>query len=265
MSATAGACSTCSARCCYEYSVTVTGYDVYTMATGLGMAPHEFLVHVPARPGTAAAFRLDQSGQRFDIALDKAPGEGPHRPCIFLMELPGGGGRCGIHAHRPQVCRTYPARLNGDVVALRDEVLCPTGAWKLVHMEIAPWKRAMREFVVHRDVYGAVVGCWDRRVERAEPGRRFSILEYFDFLVGVYRSIDTLLMEELDDWPEVAAEWADHRQTHGDFMDAVEGIQSPAPARVARAADAILERIRLYDPPAPDRAIVAGPLRAVAR
>ena len=56
----AAACSTCAARCCLEYTVTVTGYDVWTIATGLGLAPEHFLVHYPtAKPG-AGCFRLGQ-------------------------------------------------------------------------------------------------------------------------------------------------------------------------------------------------------------
>ena len=95
LSSTACACSTCSSRCCYEYTVTVTGYDIWGIVSGMKLAPHQFLVYYPTNAGSAGAFKLDQSGHTFDIALDKTSDDRPYKPCIFLAELPGGGGRCG--------------------------------------------------------------------------------------------------------------------------------------------------------------------------
>lgn len=214
------ACATCSARCCHEYTVTVTGYDVWTIATGLRLAPQQFLIHYAARPDAAGSFRLDQGDARFDIALDKIADERPHRPCVFLVELPGGGGRCGIHAHRPHVCQTYPAYLDHGVVALRDDVMCPSGAWKLSRMDVAAWREQMQDFVVQRDIYEQVVQCWNARVEAAEAGSRFSIAAYYDFLLNVYARLAAVqLALPPERWRAVVAGWNRARLEHGNPLE----------------------------------------------
>ncbi len=227
MTSGGSACAICDARCCYDYTVTVTGYDVWRLAHGVRMPPHEFLTLVAARDENPLGFRLEFGGPRLDIALDKAPSEqGPEgneekAPCVFLVQLPGGVGRCGVHAHRPQVCQTYPAYLDGDVVRIRDDVMCPTGAWKLVHMRIARWRDAMQDFVVQRDVYGAVVRAWNARVETAGPEHDgFSPSEYFDFLIGVYREIAADSGDFASaEWKAAVATWSELRQNASDPLD----------------------------------------------
>lgn len=216
------ACATCGARCCHEYTVTVTGYDVWMIAKGLRLAPRQFLQYFPARVDAADAFRLDQGDARFDIALDKVAEERPHRPCVFLVELPGGGGRCGIHSHRPHVCQTYPAYLDHGVVALRYDVMCPTGAWKLSRMDVAAWREQMQDFVVQRDLYEQVVRCWNARVEAADTGSHFGIEVYYDFLLNVYaRLAEAQAALPPERWRAVVAGWNRARLEHGNPLERV--------------------------------------------
>lgn len=243
MTSGGSACAICDGSCCYEYTVTVTGYDVWRLARGVRMPPHEFLTLVAARDDNPLGFRLAFGGQRLDIALDKAPGteagNEPEEkaPCVFLVQLPGGVGRCGVHAHRPHVCQTYPAYLDGDVVRIRDDVMCPTGAWKLVHMHIDRWRDSMQDFVVQRDVYAAVVRAWNARVEHAGPEHEgFSALEYFDFMIGVYREIAADSGDFAgSDWRAAIESWSALRQSAGDPLD-------PA----TRSAFAIPDQVRLW-------------------
>ncbi len=202
---TANACSTCSARCCYEYTVTVTGWDVWRIAE-LNIAPQQFLVYFPTREDNNSGFRLAAGEERYDLALDKTADDNQPNACVFLMTLPGGSGRCGIHASRPQVCRTYPAALNGEVVCLRDDAICPSGAWKLAHMDVVKWRNELTDFVMHRDLYEAVVAIWNQRVEVA--GREHGIDEYFDYLLNTYALLAPALAR-LDDETdsEVLADW----------------------------------------------------------
>jgi len=264
------ACAICDGRCCYEYTVTVTGHDVWRLARGMHMPPHEFLTLVLARDENPLAFRLEFGGPRLDIALDevadeRAPGapdvpEGKS-PCIFLVQLPGGVGRCGAHPHRPQVCQTYPAYLDGDVVRIRDDVMCPTGAWKLVHMRIARWRDAMQDFVVQRDVYGAVVRAWNARVEAAGPEHgAFSPLEYFDFLIAAYRELAAASHDFAGrDWRAAVAAWAELRQEAGDPLDPASREDLDVPGPVAVWAARVQDAIAHVHGPRPMASVVTAP------
>jgi Fe-S-cluster containining protein len=254
MTSVGSACAICDGSCCYEYTVTVTGYDVWCLAQGVRMPPHEFLTLVAARDDNPFGFRLAFGGQRLDIALDKVPSENgsdepeEKAPCVFLVQLPGGVGRCGVHAHRPQVCQTYPAYLDDDVVRIRDDVMCPTGAWKLVHMHIDRWRDAMQDFVVHRDIYAAVVRAWNARVEDAGPEHQgFSALEYFDFLIGIYREIAADSGDFAGgDWRVAMASWSTLRQSAGDPLDPAtrSAVAIPEPVGVwAERVEAAIARV----------------------
>jgi Fe-S-cluster containining protein len=225
----------------------VTGYDVWGIVSGLKLAPQQFLVYSQATSNVAGAFKLDQSGNAFDIALDKVRDDRQYKPCIFLAELPGGGGRCGIHAFRPHVCQTYPALTEDSIVALRKDVLCPTGAWKLVHMNVGAWQDQIHEFVLHRDIYEYVVQLWNRRVDSALPGTRYSIDTYYDFLLNFYQRlavITTVLSE--NSWIEIVKEWNVNRSTHvliGDEQDSIQ-TKSACLAKFCRDLERLLKRFK---------------------
>lgn len=258
LNSTASACATCPGRCCYEYLVTVTGFDLWNIASRLALAPGEFLAWFPTDAAVPGAFILDQGGQHFDIALDKVRDERRHRPCIFLVELPGGVARCGIHAARPHVCQTYPAHLDREVVALRDDAMCPTGAWKLGRMSVAGWRRQMREFLVHRDLYARVARAWNQRVEAAEPGRCFSIDAYYDYLLNVYPGLQaTIDAVGPEAWETVIEQW-------GAAGESGPGSMEPAAGFLA-SVEALLDRYRPGtaaipgDAAAPGAAVATGP------
>ena len=141
-------CATCTRQCCHHYTVTVTGYDAWVIARGLGMAPEQFLVIVEQREPNERGFLLDQSGSSFDIALDKAPATQPEKPCLFWFGLPSGVGRCGIYALRPYVCQTYPAFLVKGAVTRREDVLCPTPAWRDGVLQEPRWRDRLLEMQV---------------------------------------------------------------------------------------------------------------------
>jgi Fe-S-cluster containining protein len=192
--------------------VTVTGYDIWNIATTLKIAPEQFLIWFPAKETSRDGFKLDQTGATFNVALDKVTGEGDHRACIFLLELPGGFSRCGIYPCRPQVCQTYPAYLDGDVVSLRTDVLCPQGSWKLSQLNLNLWRQRLYHFRVEQDIYQILVSRWNRRVDRAGSGRQFHILEYYAFLMNVYPRL-AQAMEAVpgSDWYRILEQWGTYR------------------------------------------------------
>lgn len=211
MSSTATACSVCSARCCAEYTVSVIGCDVWNITSGLGIPPEHYLLCFQTDRVGPGAFRLDHSDAQYDIALDKVEGPDEKRDCIFLMSL-GGPGRCGIHAFRPYVCQTYPAYLDGDMVAIREDVLCPTGAWKLSQMNVGGWRERLNLFQMAQDVYFYVVSLWNERVAAAPVGTMFVISEYYSFLLNVYGAIAR--RNGNADPKTISAAWVAH---HNDF------------------------------------------------
>src|SRR5215213_103805 len=118
-------CATCTLGCCYRYDVNISGYDAWVIANGLQLPPGQFLSMVPEPSPTTRGVLLDRSGSTQQLVLAKRPTTQEHQPCVFLIELPNGTGRCGIYALRPLVCRTYPAYVRNGIVGRRDDVLCP--------------------------------------------------------------------------------------------------------------------------------------------
>lgn len=211
-------CGVCT-RCCVEYTVSITGYDVWLIASRLGLAPQQFAICYPVRAEHADGFRLDQTDVFYDIALDKVRVDRPHQPCIFLMELPGGGGRCGIYEHRPQVCQTYPSYLDGDVVALRGDVMCQTGAWNLSQMGLPIWQQRLAHFTVQRDIYSYIVNCWNQRVTHSLVGTRFDVAAYFDFLMNIYQELASCADGYTQvEWRKICDCWQETREMHGNLL-----------------------------------------------
>jgi hypothetical protein len=73
----------------------------------------------------------------------------------------------------------------------------------------------MADFVVHRDVYEAVITIWNQRVELA--GREFDIGEFFDYLLNVYAGLAPLLESlQAGSGREVSLQWVDIRDRSQD-------------------------------------------------
>ncbi len=117
-------CASCGA-CCRSYLVPVCGYDVWLISTQQRLGPEQFLVPCPQEPPRDDGFLLSQEEPPYGLALDKRGQFHPKQPCVFLIELQGGGTRCGIYAHRPVVCQTYPMTAIDDIVVQYPDTLCP--------------------------------------------------------------------------------------------------------------------------------------------
>lgn len=185
----AGPCPSCLHRCCTEYTVSVTGYDAWLIGAWLGLPMRSFLAHLPLAGEAERGFLLEPRGGRFEIALDKTGRFQKGNPCVFLVDLPDGTGRCGIYASRPLVCRTYPAHLLVDVVDLREDRLCPVGGWALAGMDLPVFRRGLQRLRLEQDIYAYVVARWNRRVEGS--GRCSDVGEYYDYLNEIYGLIET--------------------------------------------------------------------------
>lgn len=181
-------CSSCTKRCCSNYTVSIIGYDAWVIGRNLKLDLQGFLVFFPVSPENDKGFQLEPGGSRYEIALDKVGEFQKGNPCIFWVDFMNGRGRCGIYAHRPFVCQTYPAYQTEDTVLLRSDVLCPEGSWSLAAMQISAFRRRLHRFRVEQDLYAYLVFRWNRAVER--DGQARSIGEFYGHLVKVYDRIE---------------------------------------------------------------------------
>jgi Fe-S-cluster containining protein len=186
----ASPCARCTEACCKEYLVTVTGLDVYRIARGLGLAPPQFAVTVPVQRPGVEGFRLGTADDRFQLALDKQRAGAYAGWCVFWMPFGETAGRCGIYAHRPQVCRTYPATLVDGEVARRSDVLCPPGSWgpgsTLVSDE---WRRRVERQYAELEIDAVVNACWNKSETAAEAADD-ALDVYLTWILEVYEHLD---------------------------------------------------------------------------
>lgn len=171
-----GGCATCEGRCCRRYLVPVTCSDVHAIARALGLAPERFAALVPDAGSEEAGIRLTADGPGFSIVLERR-----ESACVFLMELPDGGGRCGVYANRPLLCRTFPAALREGRVILLEDIPCAPGSWGTARMDDPSWRTALlrheREQRLHRDV----VAAWNASVEAGDQGPSPAPADFFRF------------------------------------------------------------------------------------
>jgi Fe-S-cluster containining protein len=184
--ADASPCARCTEGCCKAYLVTVTGLDVYRIARGLGLAPGQFTVAVPVRHSGAVGFRVDSGEERFQLALDKQRSGW----CVFWMPFGSTSGRCGIYAHRPQVCRTYPATLVDGEVVRRGDVLCPSGAWGPgSSLASEAWRRRAERQYAELEIDALVNARWNEADLPDAPARE-TLATYISWALEVYERLD---------------------------------------------------------------------------
>jgi Fe-S-cluster containining protein len=199
-------CATCTRRCCHHYLVTVTGYDAWVIASGLRMAPEQFLVAVPQQTTNGRGFLLEAEGPTFEIALDKAAARTKEKPCVFWLGLPSGGGRCGIYSLRPFVCQTYPAFMQDGLVQRREDVLCPGTAWRDGTLQHPVWRDRVCRMQVELDLYSRIVERWNAHINGGGLG---SILGYYAYLMHVYERLNPVRRSVGDEeWVGVAEAWS---------------------------------------------------------
>jgi Fe-S-cluster containining protein len=183
-------CSSCTKRCCANYTVSINGYDAWLISRRLRLPLPSFLVHFPVAEGAERGFRLQQGGTCYELALDKTGGFSRGNPCIFWIDLMNGRGRCGIYGVRPLVCQTYPAYQQEDLVLLRDDVMCPEGSWTLAGMDLPLFRRRLSSFRVEQDIYAALVSAWN---DQLQAGQRPSSIDAFHtHLLDTYDRLERL-------------------------------------------------------------------------
>lgn len=179
-------CIGCDARCCRSYAVVVTGWDAFRIARGTKLRMLEFLAYRTQSVRTSTGFLLEPAGPAHELILRTARTDGGPEPCIFLGEERGGG-RCRIYPLRPDACRRFPAVHGPRGMTVRENLVCPEGAWDGHPMDRLSWRVALAREERHAALYSDVVREWNARVEMGAPGS--SIEQYLEHLEEAYAEI----------------------------------------------------------------------------
>jgi Fe-S-cluster containining protein len=167
-------CVACRAPCCQKADVPLTGHDVWRLVRTLGLPWEAFATY-------------DERGFRLRVSIDGA--------CTFLLALPDGWHRCGVHALRPSSCRLYPyhVQLLDDppyAIELGAGAPCPpkeaaafarrmADAAPLVDDELAEWA-----------LYQRVLRRWGKR----------SGADFARWALGLYDHLEPLRRGARADW-----------------------------------------------------------------
>jgi Fe-S-cluster containining protein len=189
-SADVESCRGCGGLCCTAYIVPVTGYDVWRITQAQRLAPAVFVQREPEDYPTATGFRLRPGGLTYGLALRHRLVRHNQRPCIFLLQLKDGVKRCGMYAHRPLACQTYPMQLQQGQPGPRSDMLCPYGSWSSLGRTQAAWQQRLVQQEQEWEVYASVARAWNVSLDAqvAEGGYVFE--RYLDYLVNVYDHLD---------------------------------------------------------------------------
>ena len=171
-------CATCGGRCCRQYRVEVTVADVRRLAAGTALNPAEFIKLIE-REKDKHGFRLRPGGPPNELHLFRRP---TTRACVFLMEIAPDQARCGVYAHRPLVCRNFPATLRRGSVSIREDVKCGPDSWNLAAMELTTYRRDLTKSSAAWDEHWKVVDAWNDHVDA--EWRRASPSDLYDFVLS---------------------------------------------------------------------------------
>lgn len=181
-------CASCG-TCCRTYIVPVCGQDVWRLARHLHVDPADFLVAWREEEPGPDRFRVEPDGPPYTLVLDKRAWSREQSACVFLLRLPNGQDRCGVYDHRPAACRAYPMLLLREAVALRDDPLCPPGAWPPDEPRRPAWREALQRARMGFDVYHLVVARWNARLASGGTAR---FGDYYAYLLGAYDALAEL-------------------------------------------------------------------------
>jgi Fe-S-cluster containining protein len=130
----------CSAKtCCEVDTVYISAPEIRRIAGMLSVPPSAFTAAEPAQPDDPEAFALADGPVRLTLAHRAGEptetGDAADRgPCLFLLRLVDGSGRCGLGSDRPTPCRAFPSVLQGGLVRVAGHS-CTCRAWSLADVD----------------------------------------------------------------------------------------------------------------------------------
>lgn len=143
-------CFLCDARCCKDYAITVTSFDVIIIAQDLNTSPSDFAMLskaalLNADPSTSLECAADGKIISYVLTLKG-------QPCVFLSN-----NRCKIHDFAPLVCRLYPYRIDGSFMKSA-RCFLPS---KCLYFLSKPNKEIVEQFSHNLSAYKKLVTEWN--------------------------------------------------------------------------------------------------------
>lgn len=144
------ACSLCDARCCKDFLITTTAFDILRIARATGLKPEKFSSLVEPRMLRVDWSTVVQTKEGdFILALNS-------KPCIFLE-----GNRCSIFENAPLACRLYPYTLERKIRGA-----CPTPS-KVVFAFSKPATKLLKQYEDEIEAYRKIVKeVSDKKLEK---------------------------------------------------------------------------------------------------
>ncbi|OIO21339.1 hypothetical protein AUJ17_03360 [Candidatus Micrarchaeota archaeon CG1_02_47_40] len=159
-------CASCGAKCCINYRVVLTDFDVKRIVKSESIAPEVFCELVREEEvkheEKAVIFLSDGKDKINSYVLCLKRRRNGH--CVFL----GKEGKCLLYGARPTVCRCYPFEVGekGELTKVKN-YSCPR-EWKEEEMGtgeyLEVWKRREKE----TDEFAKKVREWNAKYGRKE-------------------------------------------------------------------------------------------------
>lgn len=209
-------CIACTARCCYQYRVQITGADVYRLARGLSMHPKDFamVVHTLKKQDSPDAIYFNAESEPFELCLHKHPkrrDKSGNRPCPMLVILDRDHQRCGVYAHRPMVCRLFPTYTHNRGVNVNNASACPPRSWSIERIDIRNVELLQKLWFIEMTTYRGILQRWNREARKLGDASHYRVEFFFDWLLTIYSAVDSLfqpLLVDEDSQRLLARKWA---------------------------------------------------------
>ena len=180
-------CKGCISRtCCYHYRVSITGFDLWRIASALDIRPSQFVGFTYAEADAEHAFILDHSGERYELVLAKSTNAQRLGACVFLVRTNTGIHRCGLGHLSPLVCRQYPGYFKDGLMQVINNPNACWRTWSIVELDV-DLERALEQSARERlDDYDAILRDWNERVRESSPDSWFSFEQFCTYLENRY-------------------------------------------------------------------------------
>lgn len=197
----------CPGYCCIDNVVNLCGYDVWLIATRLGLNPVDFVAFAELNEESPYNIRVDSSDKAYCLALHMKELSGGKRSCIFALNLPRSQTRCGIYTLRPIGCRAYPLALMDKEVMVKPWALCPKGSWEHNPVDKEFWQKELARHDMEFSIYAFMLAAWNIAAQQRSPG----VLDFHPFLtylMDTYSRLDALRAEiAAESWPHIHMQW----------------------------------------------------------
>lgn len=198
LDASSRACLSCHGPCCFEYTVPISGFDLWRLAHNLGV-PWASLVELDFHKiALYDGFRLDRGPKHYFFKLKRRESGA----CQLLVEIDGGYRRCGVHALRPGPCRRFPLVPSDgpDGVEFAEHADCPAPQAAIYRGALAELRHLVDEPEADRALYHRVLARWDLVPRFVPVETPLTVDQFYGWVSRVYQAIEPLREGARADW-----------------------------------------------------------------